>query len=110
MMDFPFISLGPTIHLVALGVLFALVVVGIGVAMVLAALPGRIAATRNHPQAAAVNICGWLGLPTGVLWVAAMVWAHWQPSNESTQELNNQLNRLDTAISLLEHQRKKSVS
>ena len=42
--------------------------------------PGKKAAERNHPQAEAINILGWLGLLTGgVGWVVALVWAHIKP-------------------------------
>jgi hypothetical protein len=40
-------------------------------------LPGKIARSRGHPQAAAVGICGWMGIITLVLWPLAMVWAYW---------------------------------
>jgi hypothetical protein len=45
----------------------------IGVTLViivfLGQLPGRIARQRGHPQAAAINVTGWLGLATlGLLW------------------------------------------
>jgi hypothetical protein len=29
---------------------------------ILGALPGNIARSRAHPQADAINMCGWLGL------------------------------------------------
>jgi hypothetical protein len=42
----------------------------------LGGLPGRIAHDRGHPQAAAVNVAGWLGLATlGILWPLALIWA-----------------------------------
>ena len=41
-----------------------------------AALPGRIAVRRGHPQAAAVNVAAWISLITlGALWPLALVWA-----------------------------------
>ena len=44
----------------------------------LGSLPGKIARSRNHPQAEAITVCGWLGLllTGGLLWVVAMVWAY----------------------------------
>lgn len=55
---------------VLLGVLFLML-------MILAPLPGSIAKSRNHPNAEAINMLGWLGmLFGGVLWIIALVWAH----------------------------------
>ena len=43
----------------------------------LAALPGKIAADRNHPQADAITCCGWLSLVTFfAAWPIAMIWAY----------------------------------
>ena len=47
---------------------------------VLGGLPGRIAKQRNHPQADAIRIMGWLGLLTaGIVWGVALVWAYITP-------------------------------
>ena len=47
---------------------------------VLGGLPGRIAKQRDHPQADAIRILGWLGLLSGgVVWAAALVWAYIVP-------------------------------
>ncbi|MCP4223135.1 MAG: DUF3302 domain-containing protein [Actinomycetia bacterium] len=46
----------------------------------LGSLPGKTAARRNHPQAEAINILGWVGLVFGgVGWVVAPTWAHMRP-------------------------------
>jgi hypothetical protein len=46
----------------------------------IAGMPGRSARLRNHPEAEAISLLGWLGLPLGVLpWLVAMVWARMQP-------------------------------
>ncbi len=46
----------------------------------LGSLPGRKAAQRNHPQAQAINLLGWVGLAFGgVGWVVALTWAHMKP-------------------------------
>ena len=42
-------------------------------------LPEKIAERRGHPQADAINVCGWMGILTLVLWPIAMVWAHISP-------------------------------
>ena len=44
---------------------------------ILGALPGNIARSRGHPQADAINVCGWLGILTlGLLWPVALIWAY----------------------------------
>jgi len=62
-------------------VLIVIVVVAAIVAVKLGALPGKIAAGRDHPQAEAINVCGWLGLLTlGLLWPVALIWAYCRPA------------------------------
>jgi len=57
-------------------VLLILLASAIAVFFVLAALPGRIARRRNHPQADAVTVAGWMGaLVLGVFWPLALIWA-----------------------------------
>jgi hypothetical protein len=60
------------------------ILVGLTVAVVwalylLGSLPGRIANDRGHPHAAAIGVCGWLGLLTLVLWPVALMWAYRTP-------------------------------
>lgn len=55
--------------LVAAGVAFVLIMLFIG------GLPGRIAISRNHPDAEAVNIMGWVGFLAVVPWIQAFIWA-----------------------------------
>ena len=75
-MAFTLQGFGPFLHWMTLVILCVLPVV-LGVVLYkLGGLPGSIAAARGHPQAAAINICGWMGLITLVLWPIAMVWAH----------------------------------
>jgi hypothetical protein len=75
-MAFTLQGFGPFLHWMTLVILCVLpVIIGI-VLYKLGSLPGSIAAARGHPQAAAINICGWMGLVTLVLWPVAMVWAH----------------------------------
>ncbi len=109
-MEYQFESIGPILRWVVLAFLFVAVVAAIAVAAGLAALPGWLARRRNHPQASAINICGWLGLPTGVLWVLALVWAFLDRREESShdpqpaelQALRNQIRQLGTLVSKLE--------
>ena len=63
--------------------IFTFIVMGVivGSAMVvfvvLGRWPGQIARERNHPNADAVNVAGWLGVITmGILWPLAFVWAY----------------------------------
>ncbi len=45
--------------------------------IVLGMLPGRIARQRKHPQAEAINICGWCGaISMGILSPIAFIWAY----------------------------------
>lgn len=61
-------------------VLVGLGLVGLWLFVELGSLPGKKAAERQHPQAEAINVLGWLGLLFGgVGWIAACVWAHMKP-------------------------------
>ena len=41
-----------------------LVLAAVAVWVILGMLPGKIAKQRNHPQPAAINVCGWWGVLT----------------------------------------------
>jgi hypothetical protein len=61
----------------ALIVLLVLVLAGVAVWVILGMLPGRIARSRSHPQAEAINVCGWWGVLTmGLLLPIAFIWAY----------------------------------
>ena len=61
----------------ALIILLVLVVTGLGIWAILGMYPGKIARQRNHPQAAAINVCGWWGAITmGLLTPIAFIWAY----------------------------------
>lgn len=67
---------------IVLIVLIITVLVGF---VILARLPGQIAHNRNHPQAEAITVAGWLGaLMAGVFWPLALIWAFTIPQS-STQ-------------------------
>lgn len=56
---------------------------------ILGALPGKIARSRAHPQAEAINVCGWLGILTlGLAWPVALIWAYTR-SPSAPQETKN---------------------
>ena len=64
----------------ALLVLLVLVAAGAAIWVLLAMLPGRIARQRHHPQADAINVCGWWGAITlGLLLPVACIWAYTNP-------------------------------
>lgn len=77
--------------LIILIILF-LAVIAIWIALGMA--PGKIARARNHPQADAINVCGWWGAITlGILSPLAFIWAYTapgplfpNPSQESDQD------------------------
>jgi len=48
-------------------------------------LARRIARKREHPQADAIAVAGWMGLLFfGVLWPLALIWAYLRPNNTIT--------------------------
>ena len=66
-------------------VLIVILASGIALFVFLAMLPGKIAKGRNHPQADAINVAGWLGivLTLGVVWVLALIWAFTKQDTET---------------------------
>jgi hypothetical protein len=62
-------------------ILFIVVTIGALVFLELAGMPGRDARKRGHPDAEAISLLGWLGLPLGGMgWLVAMVWARYRPT------------------------------
>jgi Protein of unknown function (DUF3302) len=55
--------------------LFLLVAAGLGLLVFILGLPGRIAIARNHPEAEAVYLMGWVGFLAVVPWIQALAWA-----------------------------------
>ena len=69
------------LDLFALIVLITLVAAGLACGVILGMLPGRIARTRQHPQAEAIAVCGWWGVLTmGLLLPLAFIWAYSTPA------------------------------
>jgi len=58
-----------------LAAIFVVVIAGLVVAVFILGLPGRIAIARHHPEAAAVNLMGWVGFMAIVPWIQALIWA-----------------------------------
>lgn len=68
------------LDLFALFVLLVLLAFAVVVWVVLGMLPGKIARSRNHPQADAIAVCGWWGVLTmGLLVPIAFIWAYYDP-------------------------------
>ncbi len=90
---------------IVLIVLIAAVVAGW---IVLAMLPGKIAKQRDHPQAEAVNVAGWIGaLAMGVFWPLALIWAFYKPgtrragnrqSDQDMAALEQRITELEAAL------------
>jgi len=55
--------------------LFVLTAAGLALAVFILGLPGRIAIARNHPEAEAVYLMGWVGFLAVVPWIQALAWA-----------------------------------
>lgn len=67
----------------AIVILIVLLVAAIAVLIILAMMPGKIAKQRHHPQAEAINMCGWWGIITlGILLPLAYIWAYYDPSKQ----------------------------
>jgi Kef-type K+ transport system membrane component KefB len=83
-------------------VLIVLLITAILIWIVLAMLPGKIAKQRNHPQADAINVSGWLGaLMFGVFWPFALIWAFTKPFGP-TPDSSSEIECLKTHIGDLE--------
>ena len=79
------------------------------IAVKLGALPGKIARSRNHPQAEAINVCAWLGLITlGLAWPIALIWAYTRPAQaavadeEGSAELTSAIGQMAERLTTLE--------
>ncbi len=76
------------ISIFALIILIILVATFVGVFVFLAMWPGRVAKARNHPQAEAILVGGWVTLIAGaVLWPVVLIWAYLKPPGESRAPL-----------------------
>jgi hypothetical protein len=61
-------------------ILILLALLGLWLFVEIGSFPGKKAKERNHPQAEAIGVLGWLGLLFGgVGWVVAVVWAYTKP-------------------------------
>jgi hypothetical protein len=88
----------------ALVVLIILVALCIALVVILGPLPGKIAKKRNHAQADAIQVMGWIGLITlGVPWLIALVWAYTKPfpSNTDNSKLAERVSSLEKQVQQL---------
>jgi hypothetical protein len=90
---------------------FVVMAISLGVAVylafVLGALPGRIAAEREHPQADAIRIAGWIGILTlGVAWPLALIWAYSRSASTAADStLVDLVQSLNDRVAVLEADR-----
>lgn len=105
-MDFKLQAFGPFLHWLTLISLFVMPVVVAYVIYRLGSLPGAIARSRNHPQAEAINICGWMGILTLVLWPLALVWAYLVPGKPLSGGSAAEAERKDLISKLWEARRR----
>jgi hypothetical protein len=78
--------------------------VGICLAFLVGALPGRIAEQRAHPQAEAIRVAGWIGLLTlGLAWPFALIWAYTRSAHAPADPgLGEEIHRLSDRVAALE--------
>ena len=91
--------------------LFALFVIGVIIALVvflvvkIAPIPGHIASKRDHPQAAAIMVLGWVGIVTlGFAWPIALVWAYTRPQQVDMQALARRVAALEVELQRIKSQ------
>jgi H+/Cl- antiporter ClcA len=84
--------------------IFALVVIAlllgvvIWLVVLLGNMPGEVARKRNHPQAEAISVLGWIGLITlGMGWFVAIVWAYYKPDAKES-DLEQRIEELENKI------------
>jgi hypothetical protein len=80
-------------------VVFAiLLAVAVIIIVSLGQLPGRLARKWGHPQAAAINVAGWIGVATGgLVWPVALIWAFMIPAASSSSNIKRDQQPRDAA-------------
>jgi hypothetical protein len=87
------------LDIAALLVLGIVAVAVIGLLLVLAIIPGRIAQKRQHPQTDAIRVTGYLGVLFPPLWVFAFIWAYTRPG---TSEVASAVAGVNERVTMLE--------
>lgn len=83
----------------ALFVILVTIAAAIWIVVSLGSLPGRIARERNHYQADAINMLGWIGIITlGAGWLIAIVWAYTKPFSAEAAELRARVESLEARL------------
>ncbi|WP_185235952.1 DUF3302 domain-containing protein [Teredinibacter franksiae] len=91
-------------------VFLIMISVVVGIIVFMGLWPGRIAKTRQHPQAEAITIGSWVCLLFGgVMWPLMLIWAYTKPSTASQQAdtimLAQKVALLQTRLEALERQK-----
>ncbi len=86
---------------ITLASLVACVSGGLVTVMWVLGLPGRIAYARNHPDAEAVYLLGWIGFLAVVPWIQALMWA-FKPADKVDIR---RLPEAEAAAERIEHER-----
>ncbi len=83
----------------ALVVIVVMIAAAIAIVVKLGPIPGNIAKDREHPQADAIRVLGWIGIITlGLAWPFALVWAYTRSSNA---QLSERIVSLETELAAL---------
>ena len=83
----------------ALIVIVVIIAAAIWIVVTLGSLPGKVARERDHYQAEAINILGWIGILTlGISWFVAIVWAYTKPFNAEAAELKQRVDELEAKL------------
>ena len=83
----------------ALIVIVVIIAAAIWIVVTLGSLPGKVARERDHYQAEAINILGWIGILTlGISWFIAIVWAYTKPFNAEAAELKQRVDELEAKL------------
>ncbi len=83
----------------ALIVILVIIAAAIWIVVTLGSLPGKIAKERDHYQAEAINILGWIGILTlGISWFIAIVWAYTKPFEAEAAELRQRVEELESKL------------
>ncbi|MGI9522305.1 MAG: DUF3302 domain-containing protein [Hyphomicrobiaceae bacterium] len=100
----------------AIVVLIILFAAALAIWIGLAMLPGKIAHDRDHPQAAAINVGGWVGaLFGGILWPIFLIWAFTKPihinmDTGSDTNVGDMQKRLEAIEALQKRQAQRDAS